>query len=497
MLSIDAIYQALRAAGTQGEGRFYAITDGNLIEQQLDTPQLWGHNPAVFDYVPAAVNLTTAIEDLIATATATVDISVLYPFPSGRFFTAIRNGLLRSQAPELRVRITAGFYFPIQPLLDPVLAIDDFIRSLGLPMERRISVHVAAMQTWATSWNHAKLLIVDGQRVVSGGHNYWSDDYTQFAPVSDVSFRFSGPAAQVGESFINNVWNRMWTDPNTPREETPPLFWSRVGFQGSIGPSPRVVFDNTSPPVGATRMLAVGRAGIQLEPLFPLAPSDNASLLARMLAVQMADGHVRLSQQMLGGSPLGEYDLQLFPVLRDHILAGKELSLIISDTGATTQTRDSYSGDGIEATARHFAQAIRNVRPEMPKSELIDLLTRNLHISPTRIYDRQPDDPAAQSWLWRNSSGEALEPANHAKVMIIDELGFYFGSDNAYAMPFNPFGMQEFGFIVEGQSETKAFLQNYWDKAWSYSSQFQVTDWARIVDETSDHPAPPQRLHPT
>ena len=26
-------------------------------------------------------------------------------------------------------RITAGFYFPIQPLLDPVVAIDDFIRS--------------------------------------------------------------------------------------------------------------------------------------------------------------------------------------------------------------------------------------------------------------------------------------------------------------------------------------------------------------------------------
>ena len=171
-------------------------------------------------------------------------------------------------------------------------------------------------------------------------------------------------------------------------------------------------------------LLAVGRAGIQLEPLFPLAPSDNASLLARMLAVQMADGHVRLSQQMLGGSPLGEYDLQFFPVLRDHILAGKELTLIISDTGATTQTRDSYSGDGIEATARHFAQAIRNARPEMPRSELIDLLAKNLHIGPTRVYDRQPDDPAAKSWLWRNDAGEALEPANHAKVMIIDELGY-------------------------------------------------------------------------
>jgi hypothetical protein len=496
MLSIDAIYQALRASGTKGDGTIYALTEGNLIEQQLDTPQLWGHNPAEFDYVPAAVNLTTAIEDLIATATSTVDISVLYPFPSGRFFAAIRTGLLRSQASELRVRITAGFYYPIQPLVDPVAVIDDFIRSLGIPEERDVSVYVAGMQTWATSWNHAKLIIVDGQRAISGGHNLWSDDYTQFAPVSDVSFRFSGPAAKTGEAFINNIWARMWYDPDAPRLETPPLFWSRFGFQGTVGPAPRVTFDGVASPAGNTRMLALGRAGINLEPLFPVVQSDNASLVAKILAVQMSDRHVRMSQQMLGGSPLGEYDLQFFPVLRDHIIGGKELSLIISDTGATTQTHDSYSGDGVEATARHFAQAIRAARPDMPRDELIALLTNNLHIGPTRIYDKQPDDPAAKSWMWRDGE-EALEPANHAKVMIFDEDGFYFGSDNAYAMPFNPFGMQEFGFMVDGQTETRAFLQNYWDKAWSYSSQFQFTDWARIVDATSERPTPAPRLHPT
>ncbi len=493
MLSIDAIYQALRASGTQGDGMFYALTEGNRIEQQLDTPQLWGHNPAEFDYVPAAVNLTMAIEDLVATATATVDISILYPFPTGRFRQAIRNGLSRSRAPQLRVRVTAGFYYPIQQLEDPVAEIDQFIRELGLPPQ--IAIHVAGMQTWATSWNHSKLILVDGQRAISGGHNLWSDDYTQFAPVSDVSFRFSGPAAKSGEAFINNIWTRMWYDPDAPRQETPPLFWSRLGYQGSIGRSPQVTFNSSAAAVGNTRILSLGRVGINLEPLFPLVQSDNASQVAKILAVQMSDRHVRMSQQMLGGSPLGVYDDFFFPVLCDHVIAGKELSLIISDTNATTVTHDAYSGDGIEATARQFAQAIRT-RTNMPRQQLIDLLTKNLHIGPTRIYDRQPDDPAAKSWMWRDGK-EALEPANHAKVVIVDDDGFYFGSDNAYAMPFNPFGMQEFGFLVEGKSETRAFLQDYWDKAWHYSSQFQVKDWARVVDGTSETPAPAPRLHPT
>jgi hypothetical protein len=492
--SIDAIYDALRQSGPAGDGKFYALTRQNRIEVQLDTPRLWGRNPAIMDYIPAAKNLTDAIELLISTAQKTVDISVLFPFPTGRFFTAIRNGIMATQKP-LQVRITAGFYYPIQPPLDPVPLIDGFIESLGLPPN--VSIHVAGMQTWATSWNHSKLIIVDGLRAISGGHNMWSDDYTQFAPVSDVSFQFSGLAVKTGENFINNIWTRMWYDVNAQRQETPPLFWSRRGLQGTIGPSPQVIFNNEAVASGGTHMLALGRVGIDLEPLFPLVASDNASQLAKIVAVQMYDGHIRMSQQMLGGSPLGEYDAQFFPVLRDHIIAGRDLSLIISDTNATTQTHDSYSGDGIEATARHFAQAIRDAKPEMPREELIALLRSHLRIGPTRIYNRQPDDPAAKSWMWRNGQGEALEPANHAKIMIFGEEGFYFGSDNAYAMPFNPFGMQEFGYMVEGQVETSNFMLDYWGKAWEYSSQFQVTDWERIVDETSETPAPERRLHPT
>lgn len=49
--SIDDIYDALKQAGPSGDGKFYALTAGNRIATFLDTPQLWGHDPAVTDYI--------------------------------------------------------------------------------------------------------------------------------------------------------------------------------------------------------------------------------------------------------------------------------------------------------------------------------------------------------------------------------------------------------------------------------------------------------------
>ena len=93
-----------------------------------------------------------------------------------------------------------------------------------------------------------------------------------------------------------------------------------------------------------------------------------------------------------------------------------------------------------------------------------------------RFRDRQPNDPAGQSWKWRNGD-KVIEPANHAKVYVIDDEAFYVGSDNAYAITNNEEGLQEFGFLVSGKAETERFLNEYWHRFWRYSEQFQYTDW--------------------
>jgi len=52
-------------------------------------------------------------------------------------------------------------------------------------------------------------------------------------------------------------------------------------------------------------MLALARVGYKLELAKPIVKANNASQIARVAAVKMADQHVRLSQQVLGGSPIG------------------------------------------------------------------------------------------------------------------------------------------------------------------------------------------------
>lgn len=485
MLSVDQIYQDLGGPGGQGEGITYGLTEKNRLDGLLSTPNLWGHNPAVTDYIPAAQNLTQAIEELVASAVHSIDVSGLYPLPDGYFLTALSNGIQRAVAAGNApvVRLVSGFYYPVQQPIDPVGDIDRFIAALGAPAE--IPVYVAGMQTWLTSWNHSKLLIVDGKTAISGGHNYWSDDYTQFAPVHDVSLRLAGPAVKDAEGFLNRIWHHIATG-NTDGGLLP-LYWSRKGYQGQITDDALETIVSPEPPAdGETKILAVARMGRNLEPASPEVPANDASQIARVTAVKMADNHVRLSQQMLGGSLIGVFDHEFLDAISQHVINGKQLTIVISDTGATTQSGGSYSGAGVEATAKVLAFWIWRLS-SLHGQALIDLLAANVHIAPLRFYDRQPGDPAEKSWMWRRD-GVEIEPANHAKVYIIDEDGFYFGSDNAYTMPLNTLGMQEYGFLVSGQQETREFVEEYWSKLWHYSSQFEFSEWSRIVPAILSNP---------
>jgi len=272
------------------------------------------------------------------------------------------------------------------------------------------------MQTWLTSWNHAKLLIVDGKTLITGGHNYWSDDYTQLAPVHDVSMRLHGPAVINAQGFLNRIWHQIANGkPNRKGLHKLPLFWSYKSYGGAITEGALETIAPSEPLAdGATKMLALARMGYQLEPSHPSIKAHNASQIARIAAVKMADQHVRLSQQMLGGSLIGVYDPEFIDAICQHAINRKQLSIIIADKGATTQSGGSYSGAGVTETALLLALRIARLS-KLDSTALIQLLDEHVHIALVRMYDRQADDPQAKSWKWRRGD-EAIEPANHAKI---------------------------------------------------------------------------------
>ena len=161
------------------------------------TPDCWG-SLLCQEPPPGAHRFLRRVTELISDAHTGVDFSGLYPPPDGRFFDAIADGLKAASAKGYRpmVRILVG----LPPLHYKTLLRGGYLsalwRRLGIGGNKLGHVQVAGMRTGVTSWNHSKVLVVDGRKAIVGGMNWWSKDYTQDRdPINDVSMEVSGPAA--------------------------------------------------------------------------------------------------------------------------------------------------------------------------------------------------------------------------------------------------------------------------------------------------------------
>jgi hypothetical protein len=56
------------------------------------------------------------------------------------------------------------------------------------------------------SWNHSKILVVDGNLLVTGGHNLWDEHYLKRNPVLDLSMELEGPVAEDAHIYANEQW---------------------------------------------------------------------------------------------------------------------------------------------------------------------------------------------------------------------------------------------------------------------------------------------------
>jgi murine toxin len=56
------------------------------------------------------------------------------------------------------------------------------------------------------TWNHSKIIAVDGTEALVGGHNLNMDLFRSYPPVHDVSIVVHGPAAYGSQLFLNRMW---------------------------------------------------------------------------------------------------------------------------------------------------------------------------------------------------------------------------------------------------------------------------------------------------
>jgi phosphatidylserine/phosphatidylglycerophosphate/cardiolipin synthase-like enzyme len=450
-------------------GITYDLTQGNSLPREwiVQSPNQWGRRSADLT-AGHSDGLVRRVQDLVGSAQHRVDIALLQPVADGRFREALRASLqtLARRGRPVTVRVIVGQYPPAN------VDVPGFYQALteGLDLGR-LTVAVAAYRSCVAfedcdsySWNHAKIISVDGIEALVGGHNLWSRDYLEDEPVADLSMRVRGPAAASASRFIDRLWDYVCA--NLERKKSIALA-SSTG--GCVQPPPLPAAKGR----GGLPILGVGRMGAGITNDFA-----NQSELARDLMFGAARREIRIVQQDLGFG-LGRADT-LFPDsaidrLIDFMRQGRgDIYVVLSNLGSKGKSGSTYSNDVTPMTlARHLRSEVqRRVEARDPLSRweirrgadpVNAMLCEHLHLAPYRF---GPDE------TWPGG----IPIANHAKFWMVDGRAFYVGSDNMY-----PVNLQEYGYIVDDARAAQELTDAYWTPLWQWSSKAAVS--GRGVDK--------------
>jgi len=400
---------------------------------------------------------------LITSAQQSVDVTILSP-PDGRFEATLRNAItyLGATGRAVSLRFLFGT-FPVGGAVDSKALLTRLTRDL--PASAAVTVALGAYRASAAppSWNHSKIVAVDGQVALVGGHNMWTKHYLDIEPVHDLTVRVAGPAARDAQRFADELWR--WTCAHDSwltrlRRTVTVHRWQR-GVVDTACPGDAIL-PPVPAPVGAVTVIGIGRLG-QID------SRANPSDVALVAMIEEARSQIRISQQDIGpltvpgvGVPLGPWPEPVLEAIGAAIVRGVDVEVVVSGKDASVgglspleaQYANGWSTDDVAREIRKRVAA----SPGAPTSGALDaLLCQRLHVAPLRFSseDRYPGGG---------------EPGNHAKLVVVDDLAFYVGSQNLY-----PFDNAEYGYVVDDGAAAATLRTDYWARMWTHSSRLAVS----------------------
>jgi hypothetical protein len=543
---LDQIEQAVRQVSPGLEHQVWERSHGNRLDDSagdwlLQTPQCWGNDPCPLADRPGTKRLLDKINDNIGEATSIVDMTSLgcpeklivnlpspcRTYPDGAFQDAIADGLKKaSKKHKITFRMLMG-----APVLAATVNGDDWIKATKKKIgdsAGNVTFQVATMTTsysgtpgvpsggYTPSWNHSKLIVVDGQTLITGGVNTYTNNYVQTPkPVTDMMMAIRGPAATSATNYINRLW--QWTCDNRNKHN----WLARTGSW--VYPSDKGCVSELRPPAAARAgdldMLEVGGLGVGIQHKDPsskyelshLKNSEDAkcdkkfadkdvvnhdrdyqtvnpeeTALREMVAT--ATRSIVFSQQDLYGwcatitwpikaeQPLG--DLRLLDNLATKMIQGVKVRIVISTPG----NEDSYS---TMHNMRQFSNLLRKrIALQVGSKHAADMV-----MGSTFQYAslRSSDKP---NWVGKakNDEGKVVDCddpkkpctyAQHTKLIVVDDRIFYLGSKNAY-----PAFLQDDGYFVEDPAAVAHIAKVFLEPQWKYSQADAIYDWSRFLPPT-------------
>ena len=462
----------------------------------LQTPNCWGDGTC--SDTGALQHYADSIRQDLASARHWIDITTLVTYPDGVFQQAIVDGIQAAYAvaPQLQVRILGGTP-PVMGNFDSPFSetADAYMKRLKTDLGANaddIKISVAGVETsWLYSWNHSKIIAVDGRSSIVGGHNMWEAAYGEVDnPISDLTMRLEGEAAVSAHQFADLLWafSCRWRDGAINK-----TFY--VDLVSTLASGDNCPANFVAPAVdvaGETTVMSLGGLGFGMQTPggnlggLPDADDDKADCLGLFedyvndnreytianpeeeglrALIQSANESVVISQQDLiapCAPPFANsyYDARLFDVLADKLNEGVKVQVVVSTPGAKQSLVAPYSNMKEMSEITDILLRKLKQRASLSDSQARHTMCQSLQLAPLRHADG--------IGAWPN--GNTI--ANHAKTIAVDGAAFYIGSKNLY-----PATLQDFGYIVEDTLAAHQYYQSYQTPMWQQSKSSAFVDY--------------------
>jgi len=204
-----AAYERLRSHHQKKHRKAWNVTSGQAVGEVLQTPAGPISWPSTTD--PADKHddwFPKKFFDVMCQTQIWCDVTSLGP-PDGQFMTQFQDALVaiaknaesRSKEEPIIVRMLFGNIVGMPVDCDSVM--HELVEKLD--EDANIRLWVGAWRK-GVSWNHSKIIAVDGQHLITGGHNLWTKHYLNKQPVHDITMQLEGRVAHDGHLYANAQW---------------------------------------------------------------------------------------------------------------------------------------------------------------------------------------------------------------------------------------------------------------------------------------------------